>query len=430
MPREEFRDNAIHALVVAGALLALVGLAPVGAWAALFLLLAALVSAFRLGLARRPAAGLAASAAAPVHQVTAEPAGGHGSGAAGGPGFDWPDKPRRPGAASHPPTMADPGPRAGSRPGHRAAAARRSPSATVALSAAAGDAAGNGCPPPLVFGGGSRAHGAPWLLPRRPAQPGVTADDATLGGLGVLAASVVGPDHRCAEPAKARQDAYRIARDDSGAHLVVAVADGISACRYSDLGAQIAVTTAVNLLVEELREGGDPRLVDEFRLYREVAERMRATAAGRGLAEREIGVVMIVAVIAAEPEADGDRTLWLSWLGDVSAWQLTGGERWEWLAGEGKSGTGSMLQEQEIHAALPWAPDAVRREVFRLPAGVRLAFLTDGVGDPLAGSPEFNAHLARSWARKPSLMSFLHDMDFDARTYLDDRTAVVVWTGP
>lgn len=282
--------------------------------------------------------------------------------------------------------------------------------------------------PPLFAARPTAAHSSLWRLPARPVQPAVAADDADLGDVGVLAASIVGTGHRCAEPAEPRQDAYRIARDESGEHVVIAVADGISSCRFSDLGAAVAVSTAVNTVRRMLGEVRDPARLSAAELFESLAERMRSAADERRVGANDFGAVAIVAVVPTRKDVlDGSRRAWVGWLGDVSAWTLRS-DRWHPLAGEGKAETGGV-ESGEIDAALPWAPRAARAELLRLPAGATVAFVTDGVGDALGNNQQVNRYLARNWARKPRLTSFLNDMSFDAQSCQDDRTAVVVWTG-
>lgn len=87
------------------------------------------------------------------------------------------------------------------------------------------------------FGEGARAQGYPWLLPERTVQNGIAADEATVGALAIRAASVVGPGHRCGQPAEPRQDSYRIGRSPDSRYAIVAVADGLSSAAWSDVGA-------------------------------------------------------------------------------------------------------------------------------------------------------------------------------------------------
>ncbi|MEU7058127.1 protein phosphatase 2C domain-containing protein [Streptomyces sp. NPDC046197] len=286
-------------------------------------------------------------------------------------------------------------------------------------------------PRPPVFGGRhTAAYRSPWKLPARPVQTAVAADDANLGDLGVLAASVVGTGHRCAEPAEPRQDAYRIARDEAGRHLVVAVADGISACRFSDLGAQVAATTAVNAVRSALGDLGprDPlELLDARHIFQQVAQQMQATAKQRGVSIRDVGVVLITAVVPTQgTAADGSRAVWVARVGDVSAWHLQN-KLWQPFVGGHKRQHGGV-ESGEVDAALPWAPQAVEARSYTVTAGSTLAFVTDGIGDALHDNPALNSHFAQHWAGKPPVTSFLTDMHFDAPSCQDDRTAVVVWT--
>lgn len=51
---------------------------------------------------------------------------------------------------------------------------------------------------------------------------------------------------------------------------------------------------------------------------------------------------------------------------------------------------------------------------------------TDGVGIPVRAT-QAGAYLAEAWAEPPGPVAFLHQLQFDLRSFDDDRTAVVVW---
>ncbi len=101
----------------------------------------------------------------------------------------------------------------------------------------------------------SRAAAQPWRLPAVPSPSGVAADQASAGGLEVRAASLIGPGHRCMEPALPRQDAYRLGQDRKRRYLIAAVADGMTDSRHSEVGANTAVAAVVGLLRESLDAG-------------------------------------------------------------------------------------------------------------------------------------------------------------------------------
>jgi Protein phosphatase 2C len=283
-------------------------------------------------------------------------------------------------------------------------------------------------PDPLPEGGyllgpGSRAGQAAWHLPIRSGQPGIAVDAARLGDLEVRAASVIGPAHRCEEPAVARQDAYVLARDSRGAHLVIAVADGLSDSTHSELGARVAVSTAARELSAALDRSGDPSAVDARALFTTVAREISGTGRGRGLVERDLCCLLIVAVVPAVAEPDGFRQIWTAQIGDVSLW--THDPEWSRQTGIMKSG----LDRNTVSAVLPFHPGKVVTSRLSVPPGYGIGVVTDGVGDLLSDVAEASGFFADRWASPPHPAEFLADLCVDAPGQDDDRTAVVVWCG-
>jgi serine/threonine protein phosphatase PrpC len=277
------------------------------------------------------------------------------------------------------------------------------------------------------FGSGSKAQRFPWLLPVRPAASGIAADEAQLGDLAVRAASLVGPGHRCQEPATARQDAYRMARDTAGDHLLLAVADGVSSSAHAELGAAVAASTAITYLRRQL---DDPDgLLSATDLFEEAATAMRREAARRGLDPTDVCAVLFVAAIPTRPTLPtGERTMWAAWLGDASLWQLDD-TRWRHAAGDRKGATPGYDSNAVPHT-LPADPHAARETRLALRPGDVLSLVSDGVGDGLATIKELNAYLADRWHQPPPIASYLSDVGFDAERFLDDRTSVTVWIDP
>ncbi|MFG2040481.1 protein phosphatase 2C domain-containing protein [Dactylosporangium sp. NPDC048998] len=276
--------------------------------------------------------------------------------------------------------------------------------------------------PPLFGDRTSAAHTRPWRLPVRLAHPGICADEAALGRLTVRAASVVGPGHRCEEPANARQDAYALGRDAAGRCLVVAVADGLSSGRDSDVGATLAATTAVQLAVQALDRGGEP---DFERIFADVAGHLAMAAERRRQAASELSTVLIVAVIDAEPDARGQHAMRYAWIGDVAILAPVDG-RWVTLAGDVKAARDG-LESNVVNAALPQEPGSVRVGDAELPAGTFVGLVTDGVSDVIRMEPSAADYFLHKWRRPTSAADFLTDISYQARGHQDDRTAVGVW---
>lgn len=278
---------------------------------------------------------------------------------------------------------------------------------------------------PPVLGGTPRAARYPWYLPVEPAQSGVAADQVRLGDLEVRAASVVGPDHRCEEPATARQDAYRLGRDAKGRHLVVAVADGLSSAARSDLGATVAVRAAVDLVRRELDNVAYPGDIDMTAVFTKVAGHVAGAARQLQCSPDDVLAALITAIVPSRPTGpNGSRTVWLASLADVSAW-LRQDLGWQRLAGAEKHG----MDRNALDAFLPHHWNRVVVDRAEVPWGGTLAVLTDGIGDALTDVPDGARWFAERWRHPTNLASFLLDVSYEAPSQVDDRTAVVVWCG-
>lgn len=279
------------------------------------------------------------------------------------------------------------------------------------------------------FGDGARAQGYRWLLPDRTVQNGIAADEATIGAFTLRAASVVGPGHRCAQPAEPRQDSYRIGRSRDSRYAIVAVADGLSSAARSDAGATTASSQAVTLLRDHLDAGGGIDGLDAKELYGRIAQSIAAHATGRGVDTSLLATVLITAVIE-EPDASGAARAWVGWLGDSSAWALEPHTaQWQFAAGEAKD-RASAVVSNEVAGRLPDTPQLTRDHCVTLAPGSALALVTDGVGDAWADpAGTVNEYFANAWRTPVPATRFIADVGFDAPQCLDDRTAVVLWNG-
>ncbi|MFF1357267.1 protein phosphatase 2C domain-containing protein [Streptomyces sp. NPDC058297] len=278
------------------------------------------------------------------------------------------------------------------------------------------------------FGDGARAQGYPWLLPERTVPNGIAADEATVGAFTLRAASVIGPGHRCGQPAEPRQDSYRIGRSRDSRYAIVAVADGLSSAARSDAGATTASSHAVTLLREQIETVGFSGL-DVKELYGRIAESIAAHAAGRGVDTSHMATVLITAVLA-EPDTNGDAKAWIAWLGDSSAWTLDPHvPLWRFAAGEAKDRAAAVVSN-EVAGRLPDTPQLARAHYVTLAPGAALALVTDGIGDAWADpAGNINEYFANTWRSPVPATRFTADVGFDAPQCLDDRTAVVVWNG-
>ncbi|MCX5423810.1 protein phosphatase 2C domain-containing protein [Streptomyces sp. NBC_00078] len=279
-----------------------------------------------------------------------------------------------------------------------------------------------------LFGDGARAQGYPWQLPERTVQNGIAADEATVGAFTVRAASVIGPGHRCSQPAQPRQDSYRIGRSRDSRYAIMAVADGLSSAAWSDAGATTASSQAVTLLREQIETVGFNRL-DFKDLYGRIAESVAAHAAGRRVDTSDVATVLITAVLA-EPDTNGVARAWITWLGDSTAWTLDPhAPLWQCSAGEAKDRTAAVVSN-EVAGRLPDTPQLAMGQYVTLAPGAALALVTDGIGDAWADpAGNVNEYFANAWRSPVPATRFTADVGFDAPQCLDDRTAVVMWNG-
>jgi hypothetical protein len=267
----------------------------------------------------------------------------------------------------------------------------------------------------------------PWRLTEEPAASGIAADQAKLGDLHVRAASIVGPSHRCEEPAVARQDSYRLGRDEAGRHLIVAVADGMSDSRRSDLGATVAVRCAVDAVRDELNRGMSPDEAMLRHAFRRSAGAVVTAARDLRLDEDAVRCALIVVILPTRPEGEsGERVAWFGSLADVSAWERVG-TAWRQFSGDRKN---PGLDRNLLRHFLPHHPDHVRTGTHVLPPEATVTIVTDGVGDAFTDIPGADQWFAARWQRPMPLESFLLDIGYHASGQLDDRTAVTVWCEP
>ncbi|MFI6540947.1 protein phosphatase 2C domain-containing protein [Nonomuraea sp. NPDC050547] len=276
---------------------------------------------------------------------------------------------------------------------------------------------------PWPLGTPGTASMEPWRISGSPGPAGICADSALVGDLHVRAASIVGPSHRCQEPAMPRQDAYRLGVDQARRHLIVAVADGMSDSSHSDLGANVAADTIATRLRSVLAERRSITLEDLGACFGSAAKRMTTTAEQRGLQPDDVRAAALGATIELVPNSGGGREVLLATIADVSGW-LRQECSWRQVAGDTKQG----MDAGHLSAFLPHFPSQVILRRIELAPGDVLALTTDGIGDVLLGPGRLAEWFTEQWERPPSIGGFIDTVGFEAKGRLDDRTAVVIWS--
>jgi hypothetical protein len=275
---------------------------------------------------------------------------------------------------------------------------------------------------PPVLGEKSRASRSPWGLPPQPAPSAIAADSVRVGALEIRAASIVGPGHRVQQPVVARQDAYRITQDAAGRYVLIAIVDGMSDSKNSDLGANVAASAIVSELRDTLATGADPTRLKAAELYRAVSAQMTGVAQQRQIPVEAVRAVALAAVIPIAADAAGRRRVWLGGISDVSAWRRHA-DGWEQVAGKHKGG----MDANALSEFLPFHPSRAVSTTAELGPHDVLAMTTDGVADAFTLIDGAAGWFADRWREPPAIASFILDVGYEAKTHIDDRTAVVVW---
>jgi len=262
---------------------------------------------------------------------------------------------------------------------------------------------------PRELGPPSLALGAPWRLDPVADVPDTVVEAGRVGALEVRAASSRGASHRF--DGVVRQDAVGVT-ELAGRYVLTAVAGGVAAATDTHLGAQLAVRHALGYLAWTLPNTGLGAL--------DVADALRAAdravcAAGPDPASRS--TTLTVAVVELGPTGRGHRYR-AARVGNSPAFLLT---------------DGAFLPLFDEPAVRDPAADSLpepRRPAGRargvLRSGQALVLTSDGVGVPVRETPA-GAYLAEAWSEPPGPVAYLHQLQFDLRTFDDDRTAAVVW---
>jgi hypothetical protein len=285
-----------------------------------------------------------------------------------------------------------------------------------------------------------------------PTRPDTILDGARVGDIAYRAVSLRGLSHR--QSGKPRQDAYQLRVSANHLWLAGCVADGVSSGDYSHLAADLACREITRVLAEAL--GEHPALEsrhDWQRLakslpWQQAVDRANAAIVARANASSESGedtpqaevarrdarqvrqvmaTTAVAFVVAAAPTAEGDIPYAVAVAsGDSSALVLSEGQ---WHPVTSVKNAGAEVASNAV-LALPREVDVEPTGGFLRP-GDALAVISDGVGDPLgSGTGVVGRFLAAAWSRPPELLSFAEHVAFYRKTFVDDRTAALVWHWP
>jgi hypothetical protein len=266
---------------------------------------------------------------------------------------------------------------------------------------------------PREVGPRASAAEAPWRLGPFADVPDTVLDAGRVGALEVRAASTRGFAHRC--DGDVRQDAVGVSAP-AGRVVLAAVADGVGAAADAHHGARLAVRHALGYLTWAMPDG--PLDTVDVAAAVHAADR----AVGRaGPAPRHRSTTLTVAAVDVSPGAGG-HAFRVARVGDSPAFVLAGGVFRPLFDGS----------EGEIRDpatdSLPAPAGPVGRVAGVLAPGEALVLASDGIGVPLRET-DAGAYLADAWAEPPGPVAFLHQLQFNLRSYDDDRTAAVVWSG-
>ena len=269
------------------------------------------------------------------------------------------------------------------------------------------------------------------LVPKLPvAEPGLhdtVVDYAAIGGHDIRAASVRGARHR--QSCIPRQDDYALAATPDEEFVVTAVADGVSAAADSHVGAYWAVTHATRIVVNRLGSAADGIAgLDHVEIVTDLAAAVASSACDSlALADRapardklghEVAATVVIAVVAVSVSAGDARSAWFARVGDSAAHVL------------GPSGWRAVFPATKgsATAALPDSLDRIEQVTVELAPDDAILLMTDGIDKPLGGGRgEVGRFLAERWRRPPDPLAFMLDVQFERKTFDDDRTVVGIW---
>lgn len=230
--------------------------------------------------------------------------------------------------------------------------------------------------------------------------------------LEVRAASVRGFMHRARKAP--RQDAFAVQQGNDDTVLVV-VCDGVGSLPLSERAAQLICDTLPGLY----RASGDwTDAITQVNALLRVEENKEQVARGTG--ER-----LLASTVTACRVRQGTNGLELSYafVGDSELWALKDGA-WSPVVGAAHNQDG--LYSTSVRP-IPTTTPVIGTGEATVDADAVFLF-TDGVSVPLAMGQDVQDALAAWWAVPPDPFSFARQVGFARRSFVDDRTAVGVWS--
>jgi len=211
-----------------------------------------------------------------------------------------------------------------------------------------------------------------------------------------------------------RQDAFAVQQGPDGSLLVI-VCDGVGDLPLSERAAQMVCDTLPGLY----RASGDwvEAISQVNAMLREAEAREQAA---QDTSERLFATTVTACRVRQENEG---LELSFAYVGDSELWALTDAV-WRPLVGAAHEDGG--LYSTSVRPIPTTTPMIGTGEVMMNANAVFL--FTDGVSVPLAMGPDVQSALAAWWRRPPDPFTFASQVGFARRGFVDDRTAVGVWS--
>ncbi|WP_152514128.1 PP2C family protein-serine/threonine phosphatase [Nocardiopsis valliformis] len=260
------------------------------------------------------------------------------------------------------------------------------------------------------------------------AAPDSVLDEADYPGLSIRAASLRGDAHRY--NMMSRQDSLALyeLEHSRGRAVLACVADGIGSRTQSHRGSSYAcrvVVGAVRERLEELLFAPDEdtarRLAEQ--VVHQVAQEMISVEGQTEALRGQTDTTLTLALADLTPEGEPTYFMLVS-VGDSPAYLLRDREM-EPLTGESVEDTSITSTATD---ALPRNIGHVQLNGCTVNPGEMLLLCSDGLSNPMAAS-SVAEQLVEWWGgdRVPGRLEFGWQLDFQAKTHDDDRTAICLW---